>query len=455
MKSATAPASKVPRSIAAIALAALSVFAAPPAPARLVVMHGYADVTSALLWVQAESPGPIRFAWRADGGDREQTTTLDAKASNELVVVARLTGLAPGARASYRIEGDGDVREGSVRAQPAWTDAKAAPDITIAIGSCYFLGDPNPVYGGTEYGGGFEIFDAIAAKKPDLMLWLGDNLYFQRPDYLDPDAMAARHRRQRAFEPLSRLLTATSHIAIWDDHDFGWNNADGTYPLKGEALRLFKLYWANPGFGLPEVPGVFGFAMHGDIDLVLTDGRYYRSHPRMPHAAARTMFGAAQLEWLKGILLNARGTVKILASGSQILNAASRFDGLYQFPAEQRSLADFLLAQRIDGLLIVSGDRHFTELLRVERKGAYPLYEFTSSPLTSRPWENPEARERENPQVVPGTLVGKRQFGLIRISGPDDERSIALESYDQAGTLLWRQQLRARDLRFLRKAPSP
>ena len=53
---------------------------------------------------------------------------------------------------------------------------------------------PNPLLGSADYGGGFEIFDAIAAKKPDLMLWLGDNLYFQRPDFLDPVSMAARHR---------------------------------------------------------------------------------------------------------------------------------------------------------------------------------------------------------------------------------------------------------------------
>ena len=443
--------SRASRWLTAIGLAAIGAIGASVAQARLVVMHGYADVTSALVWIQADTPGPIRIAWQPDGGGREQSITLEARAADELIVVARLTGLAPGASARYRIEGDSDVREGSVRAQPAWRDAKSAPDITIAIGSCYFLGDPNPVFGGAEYGGGFEIFDAIAAKKPDLMLWLGDNLYFQRPDYLDPAAMAARHRRQRGFEPLSRLLTATAHIGIWDDHDFGWNNADGSYPLKGDALRLFKLYWANPTFGLPEVPGVFGFAMHGDVDLVLTDGRYYRSPARLEDSPSKTMFGAAQLEWLKGTLLNARGAVKILASGSQFWNAASRFDGLYQFPSEQKALAEFLLAQRIDGLLFVSGDRHFTELLRAERQGAYPFYEFTSSPLTSRPWEVPEAAERNNPQVVPGTLVGKRQFGLIRISGPGNDRSITLESYDQAGAMLWRQVLRAADLRFARK----
>ena len=67
----------------AIALILIAGFAASFAQARLVVMHGYADVTSALVWVQAEAPGPIRIAWRADGADREQAITLEAKAAQE------------------------------------------------------------------------------------------------------------------------------------------------------------------------------------------------------------------------------------------------------------------------------------------------------------------------------------------------------------------------------------
>ncbi|HVF65225.1 MAG TPA: alkaline phosphatase D family protein [Casimicrobiaceae bacterium] len=438
-----------------IVCCALAFSVASSAWAKLVVMHGYADVTSALVWIQADTPGPIRVSWRAAGAANEQSTTLDARAADEMIVVARLTGLAPGSRASYRIEGDNDRREGFVQTQPAWSGVKNAPDITIAIGSCFFLADSEPVFAGrSDYGSGFEIFDAIAAKKPDLMVWLGDNLYFQRPDFLDPASMAMRHRRQRAFEPLSRLLTATSHIAIWDDHDYGWNNADGAYPLKGDALRLFKAYWANPSFGLPETPGVFGFAVYGDVDLLLTDGRYYRSNARLPDSPTKTMFGAAQLEWIKSMLLQSRAPVKLFVSGSQIWNAASRFDGLYEFPTEQKALADFLLTQRIDGLLFVTGDRHFGELLRIQRPGAYPFYEFTSSPLTSRPWEEPEANERNNPQVVPGTLVGKRQFGLIRVAGPGNDRRIALETYDQKGELLWRQELRASALRFPRRPAS-
>jgi alkaline phosphatase D len=280
------------------------------------------------------------------------------------------------------------------------------------------------------------------------MLWLGDNVYLRRPDYFDPQAMAARYKRQRGFGPLQRLLTATSHVAIWDDHDFGPNDADGSYPLKGETLRLFTLYWANASFGLPGVPGIFGAAPYGDVDLVLLDNRYHRSHPRLPDGPGKGMFGAAQMAWLENALLGARGRVKLVAGGSQFWNAASRYEGLYQYPAEQKRLAEFLLAARIDGLIFLSGDRHFGELLRIDRTGAYPLYEFTSSPLTSRPWEKPSAAERENAQVVAGTLFGRRQFGLIRISGPGSDRRVALESYDSTGTLLWRHELRASELRF-------
>lgn len=441
------------RALVVVASAALVGGVAPLASAKLVVMHGYADVTSALVWIQADSPGPIRIAWRPAGGEREHASTLYASEQDDNIVVARLTGLTPGATAGYRIEGDGDRREGSVRAQPAWRDASTAPELTIAIGSCFFLSDTHPAFARPDFQGGFEIFDAIAAKAPDLMLWLGDNLYFQRPDFLDPASMAARYRRQRAFEPLSRLLTATAHLAIWDDRDFGWNNADASFPLKADALKLFKRYWANPSYGLPETPGTFGFAMLGDVDLILLDGRYYRSHPKLPEPPARTMFGEAQFQWLKSTLLNARGAVKLVTKGSQFWNATSRFDGLHEYPAEQKALSEFLSEQRIRGLLFLSKDRHFTELLRVDRPGGYPFYEFTSSPLTSPPWEKPEARDRDNPDVVPGTLVGKRQFGLIRISGPGNDRRIALESYDQKGVLLWRQELRANELSFPAKPP--
>ena len=418
-----------------------------PAAAKLTVMHGYADYTSALLWVMADAAGPIAINWQPDGQSTERHITLDATAASGNVVVARLTGLNPGMAASYRVTGDGDSRSGTIATQPQWTKPADAHDVVIAFGSCFFLPDSNPVWGGQDYGGGFDIFDAIAGKHPDLMLWTGDNLYFQKPDELDPASMALRYQRQRTFPPLQRLLTAAAHLAIWDDHDYGPNDADMSYVLKGESLQLFRRYWANPSYGLPEVSGIFGRARWGDVDIFLLDDRWYRSANRAIDGPDKTMFGAQQLAWLRNALIYSEAPIKLVVNGSQMWNRANRFEGWNHFATEQRAFAAWLLAQRIDGVLFLSGDRHFSELLKIDRLGTYPLYEFTSSPLTSRPWSNPDAAERENTDVVSGTLIGRRQFGMIRVTGPGDDRILALESYDASGNLLWRNEIRARDLR--------
>jgi alkaline phosphatase D len=450
---ASIPVVRSARSLRYAAVGALLLVALPVA-AKLTVMHGYIDTTSAVLWVMADAPGPIAVAWQPEGRPDGRTATLDAAVAQGNVVTVRLTGLAPGRSVSYRVTGDGDTRAGTLTAQPHWSTAADAREVSIAIGSCFFLADADPVWGGQHYGGGFEILDAIAAKKPDVMLWMGDYLYFQDSDELDPAAMAARYRRQRSFPPLQRLLTSTSHLAVWDDHDYGPNDANMSYVMKGESLQLFRRFWANPSYGLPDTPGVFGYARWGDIDLFLLDDRWYRSANNAPDGADKTMLGAQQLSWLRNALLYSRAPIKLIVNGSQMWNRANRFEGWSHFATEQKAFADWLVAQRVDGVVFLSGDRHFTELLRIERPGTYPLYEFTSSPLTSRAWAKPEAVERENADVVPGTLVSKRQFGMIRISGPGNDRRLALESYDTSGALQWRQEIRARDLRFPRQPGS-
>ena len=446
----------MPRRLLLILLRAIvlaCVASAGSTQAKLTVMHGYADFTSALLWILTDAPGPVAIAWRVEGDERERSTTLDATAANDHVVLARLTGLAPGRSAAYRIVGDGDRREGTLRAQPFWNKAADAQDIVIALGSCFFVADASGLFGAAEYGGGYEIFDAIAAKSPDVMLWLGDNLYFQTPDFLDPSSMAARYKRQRTHEPLQKLLVATSHLAIWDDHDYGPNDADASYVMKGEALKLFQRWWANPSHGLPDTPGIFGTARRGDVEFFLLDDRYYRSANRAPDSPDKMLYGTKQLAWLKNALIHSRSPIKIIAGGSQFWNKVNRFEGWNHFATEQAAFAAWLIEQKIEGVLFLSGDRHFGELLKIARPGAYPLYEFTSSPLASRAWANPEAAEQMNPDVVPGTLIGKRQFGLIRVSGPGNDRRLALESYDTEGVRLWRHEVRARDLRFSRTGP--
>ena len=421
---------------------------APAASARLTVMHGFADYASALVWIQAERDGPVTVTWHGRDGS-ERRLAAEARAADDRVVLARLTDLAPGTEVPYIVTGDEDRREGTVRTQPYWRRPADAAPLTIAIGSCFFLGDPTPPWNDDlSYGGGYGIFDAIAAEHPDVMVWMGDNLYFQTPDELDPAAMAARYRRQRSFEPLQRLLTATAHVAIWDDHDYGPNDADLSYTMKGESLALFRRYWANPSYGVPGVPGVFGRVRLGDIDIFLLDDRWYRTANDMQDGPAKTMLGAAQLEWLRSALVYSGASIKLVVNGSQLFDRANRFEGWQRFDVERQGFLRWLSDQQVSGVVFASGDRHFGELLRIPREGAYPLYELTSSPLTSRPFDIQDPAERGNPDIVPGTFAAKRQFGIIRVSGPSNARHIAFESHDAAGALLWRHDIEARDLTY-------
>jgi alkaline phosphatase D len=339
---------------ASMAFALALALAINTAAAKLVVMHGYADLTSATLWIQADAPGPVSVSWRPDSDTEPRQVALVADAANDNVVVARLTGMKPGMQATYRVDAGADHRDGTVRAQPKWAKSADAATLTFAIGSCFFPADAAPRYSRPDYGGGYEIFAAIAAQAPDLMLWLGDNLYLQYPDFYDPASMAMRYRRQRGSEALQELLTTTAHLAIWDDHDYGPNDSDASYRLKGETLKLFKRYWPNPSFGLSEVPGTFGVARYGDVLFFLLDDRYYRSPNGAPDGPDKTMFGTRQLQWLKQALLAApSGSLKIVAGGNQFWHRGHRFEGWHRFATERKAFAEWLLAHKVESPLPV------------------------------------------------------------------------------------------------------
>lgn len=434
--------------IFALAAAIAAGSAAAQVPAAT-IMHGFADMATATLWVQADGAARVAAEFQRDG-EPGPVRRIEApvRAAEDFVAHLRLTGLEPGTRYRYTVLVDGRAagEPGTFSTQPLWQFRTEPPDVAIAFGSCFYVNDrfsrPGPAWGGD-----FRIFDAIAAQSPDLMLWLGDNVYFRPPEWTSLEGMSARYRAQRSIPELGRLLRAAAHLATWDDHDYGPNDSDGSFTQKAAALEAFKRYWPNPSYGMPGIPGVFGQATLGDVDLFLLDNRFHRYPNRYPPTAAKAMFGPAQLEWLKQALVSSRATFKIVAAGGQFWNRANRFEAFHDFPAEQKALADWLAETRVPGVLFLSGDRHFGGLWRIARPGLYPLYEFTSSPLTARAFADPPAEERTNPDLVADTLVTQRNFGMLRVSGPREARVLTLAAYDAGGRQLWQRRIAAAELR--------
>jgi alkaline phosphatase D len=277
---------------------------------------------------------------------------------------------------------------------------------------------------------------------------MGDNVYYREPDWLNESGMRYRFAQNRELPELQQLFATTHNYAIWDDHDYGPNDSDRTYRLRDVSLRVFKDYWANATYGTTEIPGVFGRFEWNDVEFFLLDDRYYRSPNEMPNLSEKVMFGDAQMRWLTESLRSSNAAFKIVVGGNQMLNQLSPVESFKQFPAEQRRLLDFIREARVEGVVFLSGDRHYTELIRLKDVGTYPLYDFTSSPLTAGN-SNPYPVEENNPNRVPGTLVkGIKSFGMIEVTGTAKERKLIMRALDMQGKELWKHEIQASELKF-------
>ena len=258
--------------------------------------------------------------------------------------------------------------------------------------------------------------------------------------------MGDRYARTRAIPEMQPLLATAHHYATWDDHDYGPNNANRSYHLKETSLEVFKRYWANPSYGLPSEPGVFTQFSWNGVDFFLLDDRYHRSPNSAPRDADKTMWGDDQLQWLIDALTTSEAAFKVVANGGQILNRFDRYETLARFPQDYERLMNAIEEREIEGVVFLSGDRHHTELLRTQREGAYPLYDFTNSPLTAGVGNVREGPEAENPLRVDGTLVVERNFGTLTFRGPRDDRRLVMRTYDAGGKLRWERTVEANDL---------
>lgn len=418
-------------------------------------MLGYAEMTETVIWVQTTTDTEVQIRyWQKDKPETSRLTPVVRTAKeNDHIALFRLTELPFGTRFEYELYLGGERVQRDYplefQTQPHWRWRNDPPEFTVAFGSCAYFNDPVFDRPGTPYGGDYEIFEAIHRARPDLMLWLGDNIYYIEPDWLTESGMRYRWRHSRRYPQLQPLLASIHHYAIWDDHDYGPNDSDSSYRLKDVALKVFADYFPQVRYGLPEAPGCFYRFEWGDVEFFMLDDRTYRTPNRQrTNPEQRQMLGRAQLDWLKKSLRSSLATFKVIACGGQMINPMVYFEGFGLFPNEQKELFDFIVQERITGVVFLSGDRHMGEMLKVVPEGGYPFYEVTSSPLTAGTGRG-HPDEANNPARVEGTWVlGKRHFGLMRVVGKRGDRQLVFSLNDKDGKPLWERTIHERELRW-------
>ena len=411
-------------------------------------MLGYSEMREVLLWVQTKQAAKVKFVYWEQGNPAQKMTTDEVTTAKNTAFVARLIAdqVQPSKKYDYEVWIDGKKVSInyplSFQTQTLWQWRTDPPAFKFAFGSCAFVNDPaydRP----NAYGGEYEIFTAIAAQKPDFMLWGGDNTYLREPDWNTRTGILYRNTHTRSLPELQPLLASTHHYAIWDDHDFGPNDSDRGFSLKNMTSEAFRLFWGNPNTIFEGAcTGTFEW---GDAQFFLLDDRWFRAPNNRNDD--RTYFGKAQIQWLIDALIFSKAPFKFIVTGGQIVNAASLFENYAVFAEERAYLLQRIADEKIPGVIFLTGDRHHTALHRLNRFGTYPLYDFTVSPLTSGP-SKPTDQEKTTDTFVAGALTeGKRNFGTFEISGKADDRVLKVTIFDAKGTTQWTREIKASELK--------
>jgi alkaline phosphatase D len=275
----------------------------------------------------------------------------------------------------------------------------------------------------------------ILSNRPDLWVWLGDNIYADTDDML---SMSTMYQKVLHEPDYLKLREQSSIMGIWDDHDYGVNDGDKTYPKRKDSKDLMLNFLAVPqNDPVREREGAYQSYTMGpvghQVKVILLDGRYFRDElvpnptktPRYFINETGDMLGEAQWKWLEDELRNSTAQVNIIGCGIQFIHDEHAFEKWANFPVARKRLFELLAKVKPAKTLLVSGDRHISEVSKVELPGlGYPLYDFTSSGLTHAYAGNNSEPNRH--RVTP--LVNQRSFGILRIDWSTPIPKIIMEA---------------------------
>ena len=413
-------------------------------------MVGYSEMKEVALWVQTHSPASVYFKYSPEGSNEMYTTATVTTSAHEGYTAKLICDrVEPGKTYEYTLFIDDTAVSlpyaTSFQSQELWQWRTDPPAFSFAAGSCAYINEPKLDRPNEPYGGGYEIFSAIHKKDPDMMLWLGDNMYLREADWFTRTGIFHRYTHSRDVPELQPLLADIHHYAIWDDHDYGPNNSDRSFREKETTLEAFNRFWANPAAGHDGNPGTYFSFQWNDCEFFCLDNRYHRSpNYRDDLGDKRTMLGEKQLEWLLDQIVSTRSPFVFIPIGGQFINTAEKFENYINIaPEERQTIINYIYFHDIENVIFISGDRHHSSMTKIEKEGEPTIYEVTVSPLTSGT-HSPSEADYPNGEVIPGTIYSERNFAIFTVEGPRRERSLTIQLFDQSGELVWTQKLESK-----------
>ncbi|MGJ8656154.1 MAG: alkaline phosphatase D family protein [Akkermansiaceae bacterium] len=313
-----------------------------------------------------------------------------------------------------------------------------SPLTKLACGSCF---KPN-------YKSAPNIWPVIADTKPQAFLFMGDCIY---ADTHDMDVMRQKYQALTELPAYAKFSKQHKIIPIWDDHDYGVNDAGEEYPEKAQSQKIFL-----DTYGFPEDhparsrKGIYHTYTQGPegkvTQIINLDTRYHRSALDRRKVGRRqeyfpvtdpkaTMLGDAQWAWLEAELKKP-ADLRIIVSSIQIISSEHRFEKWSNIPAERQRFLDLLKKSNVKRVVILSGDRHLAEISKLTPADTnlnFDLIELTSSGLT-----HASAPKGPNKYQVPGSFANVINFGTLDIDWSNKIPKVSLAILDRDGKQIFK-----------------
>ena len=282
--------------------------------------------------------------------------------------------------------------------------AQSATVQRVAMAGCHRQDQPAPA-----------MYRYVQAK-PDLMIWMGDNVYADTPDDISHiEKCYGLLAGQPAF---AELREKVPFAVIWDDHDFGMDNEGKGYALKAESHALFRRFWKLEAEIPADRDGIYHARYFGEGDqrlqLILLDGRFNRDD----EGDTSDTLGARQWEWLASELRKP-ARLRLVANGYQfLLDRESRFETWSKFPKAQQRLFTLIRETKAEGVIFLAGDQHYGEVSRLPKAIGYDAIEFMFCGI------NQEESHVFNSRRVSPVAHAKNSYALIDIQWDTSEGDV-------------------------------
>lgn len=277
----------------------------------------------------------------------------------------------------------------------------------------------------------------------DVFVWLGDNIY---GDTHNMNTLRKKYGKLGCKPEFRELNEETYYLAVWDDHDYGQNDAGKEYTKKEESRQIFLEFWNEPEDSERwNHLGIYHSIVTGEpgqrVQFIMLDTRTFRDpilpaggapfiNDYRPHTdSSSTFLGEEQWAWLETVLQEP-AELRVVCSSNQFGISYNGWEAWANFPAERRKFAELIKSTQANGVVFISGDVHYAEISRFEHTGCYPIYDITSSGITQT-WPTVEANDNRV-----GEAFRDNNFGVIEVDWEQQEPTIIMSVKNVNGSVV-------------------